>query len=139
MTTLENKKKWIPTVVKEGWLALFAHDAKNPAAYLRDRDGALEAGTHKGGLIMTTGKKKRAVRRTKNENVKIGIIGGSGLYHMAGLTDTREVRIKTPFGEPSDALVIVRWKASGWRFWRGTGADIYILQVISITGRISAR
>jgi len=55
---------------------------------------------------MTTGKKKRAVRRTKNENVKIGIIGGSGLYHMAGLTDTREVRIKTPFGEPSDALVI---------------------------------
>jgi len=43
MTTLENKKKWIPEAVKEGWLAIFAHDAKNPAAYLRDRDGALEA------------------------------------------------------------------------------------------------
>ena len=33
MTTLENKKKWIPEVVKEGWLAIFGHDAKNPAAY----------------------------------------------------------------------------------------------------------
>jgi 5'-methylthioadenosine phosphorylase len=37
---------------------------------------------------------------------KIGIIGGSGLYAMSGLTDTREVRVKTPFGAPSDAIVI---------------------------------
>lgn len=35
----------------------------------------------------------------------IGIIGGSGLYSMAGLEDTREVRIKTPFGEPSELIV----------------------------------
>src|ERR1700727_2291195 len=37
---------------------------------------------------------------------EIGIIGGSGLYAMEGLTNTHEVRIKTPFGEPSDAFVI---------------------------------
>jgi 5'-methylthioadenosine phosphorylase len=36
----------------------------------------------------------------------IGIIGGSGLYSMAGLKDTREIRVKTPFGEPSEALVV---------------------------------
>ena len=36
----------------------------------------------------------------------IGIIGGSGLYFMAGLTDSREIRVKTPFGDPSDAVVI---------------------------------
>src|SRR6266496_939313 len=36
----------------------------------------------------------------------IGIIGGSGLYSMSGLTDTREIRVKTPFGEPSDAIVL---------------------------------
>lgn len=36
----------------------------------------------------------------------IGIIGGSGLYSMNGLTDTREIRVKTPFGEPSDAIVL---------------------------------
>ncbi len=38
--------------------------------------------------------------------VRIGIIGGSGLYSMAGLSNTREVRVKTPFGEPSDAFMI---------------------------------
>ena len=38
----------------------------------------------------------------------IGIIGGSGLYSMSGLTDTREIRVKTPFGDPSDAIVLGR-------------------------------
>jgi 5'-methylthioadenosine phosphorylase len=56
---------------------------------------------------MAKAKKKQAAKRSgKGEMVKIGIIGGSGLYHMPGLTDTREVRMKTPFGEPSDAIVI---------------------------------
>lgn len=36
----------------------------------------------------------------------IGIIGGSGLYSMSGLTDTREIRVKTPFGDPSDTIVL---------------------------------
>ena len=49
---------------------------------------------------------KAAKKSSKSETVKIGIIGGSGLYHMEGLTDTREVRVKTPFGDPSDAIVI---------------------------------
>ena len=43
MTTLENKKRWIPEVVREGWLAIFAHDARVPAAYLREREGAWDA------------------------------------------------------------------------------------------------
>jgi 5'-methylthioadenosine phosphorylase len=37
---------------------------------------------------------------------QIGIIGGSGLYHMPGLTDVREVQQKTPFGDPSDVFVL---------------------------------
>jgi 5'-methylthioadenosine phosphorylase len=36
----------------------------------------------------------------------IAIIGGSGLYEMEGLDQIREVRVRTPFGPPSDALVI---------------------------------
>jgi 5'-methylthioadenosine phosphorylase len=36
---------------------------------------------------------------------EIGIIGGSGLYSMPGLTKIKEVRVKTPFGAPSDAYV----------------------------------
>jgi 5'-methylthioadenosine phosphorylase len=47
------------------------------------------------------GKAKRA-----NTQAEIGIIGGSGLYSMSGLTKTREVHVKTPFGEPSDAIVL---------------------------------
>jgi 5'-methylthioadenosine phosphorylase len=36
---------------------------------------------------------------------EIGIIGGSGLYSMPGLTKAKKVRVKTPFGAPSDAYV----------------------------------
>ena len=43
---------------------------------------------------------------TGSDAVTIGIIGGSGLYNMPGLEKSREVRLKTPFGDPSDALVV---------------------------------
>lgn len=39
---------------------------------------------------------------------RVGIIGGSGLYHIEGLTETRWVRVRTPFGPPSDALLTGR-------------------------------
>ena len=39
-------------------------------------------------------------------SIAIGIIGGSGLYDMAELTDREERRIETPFGEPSAPCVI---------------------------------
>ncbi len=38
--------------------------------------------------------------------VKIGIIGGSGLYKMEALKNVKEVQIDTPFGAPSDALIV---------------------------------
>jgi 5'-methylthioadenosine phosphorylase len=40
------------------------------------------------------------------QQAEIGIIGGSGLYTMPGLSNTREERVSTPFGEPSDAFVL---------------------------------
>jgi len=42
----------------------------------------------------------------KLEQVKLAVIGGSGLYHIEALTDVREYRLKTPFGDPSDAIVV---------------------------------
>jgi len=42
MTTLENKKKWIPQLIQEGWIALFCHDANTQAAHIRERDGRWE-------------------------------------------------------------------------------------------------
>ena len=38
-----------------------------------------------------------------NNDVRIGIIGGSGLYKMEGLTNVEEVSLDTPFGPPSDS------------------------------------
>jgi 5'-methylthioadenosine phosphorylase len=40
------------------------------------------------------------------QRAEIGIIGGSGLYSMPGLTNMEEVTVQTPFGEPSDAFVL---------------------------------
>src|SRR5690348_2571238 len=53
--------------------------------------------------------KTKTSKNTKREDealAEIGIIGGSGLYSMPGLERTREWRVKTPFGDPSDALVL---------------------------------
>lgn len=38
--------------------------------------------------------------------VKIGIIGGSGLYQMPELRDVEEITVDTPFGKPSDAFIV---------------------------------
>ena len=40
------------------------------------------------------------------QQAEIGIVGGSGLYGMPGLTDVREVALETPFGAPSDVYVL---------------------------------
>jgi 5'-methylthioadenosine phosphorylase len=40
------------------------------------------------------------------ENVSIAIIGGSGLYHMPGLEDSKEYNIDTPFGKPSAPIIV---------------------------------
>jgi 5'-methylthioadenosine phosphorylase len=37
---------------------------------------------------------------------KVGVIGGSGLYEMEGMTEMEKVKVDTPFGEPSDAIVL---------------------------------
>ncbi len=36
----------------------------------------------------------------------LGVIGGSGLYEMEGMRNVRTLRVRTPFGDPSDALVV---------------------------------
>ncbi len=39
------------------------------------------------------------------EKIRIGIIGGTGLYDMPGVVDRQEIAVKTPFGDPSDPLI----------------------------------
>ncbi|MGH7474485.1 MAG: S-methyl-5'-thioadenosine phosphorylase, partial [Candidatus Methylomirabilales bacterium] len=45
-----------------------------------------------------------------------GIIGGSGLYEMEGITHLREERVTTPFGDPSDAYILGRLDGHGVAF-----------------------
>ncbi len=50
---------------------------------------------------------KAKKRKTKKEAIRIGIIGGSGLYsHARTHRYPRSSRVQTPFGDPSDAIVI---------------------------------
>jgi glyoxylase-like metal-dependent hydrolase (beta-lactamase superfamily II) len=43
LTTLENKKKWLPQAAREGWTVIFGHEPHMPAAKLIDRNGVIEA------------------------------------------------------------------------------------------------
>jgi 5'-methylthioadenosine phosphorylase len=43
--------------------------------------------------------------RKQTEPIHLAVIGGSGVYDMEALTDVIEVKIKTPFGDPSDAII----------------------------------
>lgn len=47
---------------------------------------------------------------------KIGVIGGTGLYQMEGMTDIEEVRPQTPFGPPSDSILIGAVEGTGIAF-----------------------
>ena len=47
---------------------------------------------------------------------KIGVIGGSGLYKIEGMSDIEEVNIDTPFGKPSDTITIGRLEGVGVAF-----------------------
>lgn len=40
------------------------------------------------------------------DDVTLGVIGGSGVYDIEALQDVEEIHVETPFGEPSDALVV---------------------------------
>jgi len=82
--------------------------------------------------------------------VRIGIIGGSGLYQMEGLTDVQERPVSTPFGDPSDAPLVgsvdgtpvafLARHGRGHRIMPGEvnyRANIYALKVLGVEQVIS--
>src|SRR5262244_2711793 len=89
-------------------------------------------------------------RSATKPRASVGIIGGSGLYSMQGLTDTREIRMKTPFGDPSDAFVLgtLEGKRVAFLARHGRGhrilpseinfrANIYAMKVLGVQRIIS--
>jgi 5'-methylthioadenosine phosphorylase len=78
------------------------HLGRREARHLREADFQIDT-RKKNMATKKAGKSKSAKSDAK---AAIGIIGGSGLYSMSGLTNAREIRVKTPFGDPSDAIVL---------------------------------
>ena len=64
---------------------------------------------------------------------KIGVIGGTGLYDVPGLTDIEELNIDTPFGKPSDSIITGRLEGVGVAFLprHGRGHSIMPTEVPS--------
>ncbi len=82
---------------------------------------------------------------TADPQARVAILGGSGLYELAGLGDPREVRVQTPFGEPSDAVVVGRIEGTAVAFLARHGrrhtllpseinfrANVYALKLLGV-------
>lgn len=50
--------------------------------------------------------KSGPARRSEPARAEIGILGGTGLYEIEGIHDLKEVRLKTPWGDPSDEFIL---------------------------------
>ncbi len=85
------------------------------------------------------------------EQLQIGIIGGSGLYDMAEVTDRSEVTLRTPFGDPSGPYILgtLRGKRVAFLARHGAGhllspselnfrANIYGMKVLGVEYLLSA-
>ena len=86
-----------------------------------------------------------------SETPRIGVIGGSGLYAFADLTEAREIAVDTPFGAPSDAIVVgaldgvpvafLTRHGRGHRLLPGDinyRANVYALKSLGVTRVLSA-
>ena len=60
------------------------------------------------------------------EKVTIGVIGGSGLYNIQGLSGIQEISLDTPFGKPSDELTIGRLEGIAIAFLPRHGRGHYL-------------
>lgn len=61
------------------------------------------------------------------QKVQIGIIGGSGLYKMDALQEVEEIKIDTPFGCPSDALIVGKLEGISVAFLARHGRNHHLL------------
>ncbi len=57
----------------------------------------------------------------------IGIIGGTGLYQLEGLSDVKRLEIETPFGKPSAAIIVGNWNGNSVAFLPRHGSDHSLL------------
>ncbi len=70
---------------------------------------------------------------------RIGVIGGTGLYNIEGFTRQKWVKVKTPFGPPSDDLLTGKLAGRELSFCRGMGAATGSCPANSTIGPTSGR
>ena len=75
-----------------------------------------------------------AKRTSRGDQIRIGVIGGSGLYEMEGLTQVRTVKVATPFGKPSDDFIVGSRGRKVNRFY-----DIVMKLVTRFPGKVKFR
>ena len=68
----------------------------------------------------------------------LGIIGGSGLYDLPGLTDTRWVTVDTPWGCPATSCSAAAWAAPNWCSCRAMVAATACLPEVNYRANIAA-
>lgn len=61
------------------------------------------------------------------DKAQLAVIGGSGLYEMKQITDVKEIRVQTPFGDPSDAVILGTLKGIRCAFLPRHGRGHYLL------------
>jgi 5'-methylthioadenosine phosphorylase len=61
---------------------------------------------------------------------KLGIIGGSGLYKMEGFEKTKWKKIKTPWGKPSDEILIAKLGGKKFVLYQDILEDIKLILLI---------
>ena len=91
MDTLAVKKAFFDEAIEKNMLVFFEHDPAVAAGYISE-----EQGKRTGSMPAVSLDVMRP-----HDDIGIGIIGGSGLYDMAELTDREERTVATPFGDPS--------------------------------------
>jgi 5'-methylthioadenosine phosphorylase len=85
-----------------------------------------------------------------NEQAGIGIIGGSGFYQMKGIEDSRYIELDTPFGKPSERILLGKIKGKSFAFISRHGighrlnpsevnyrANLYALKLLGVTRLLS--
>ena len=143
LTTLETRKKWLPRAARENWTVVFGHDAHTPVVRPRSSNRTGRSKPYRPrysqiARIIECRKTQSPQSKTRRTPPKLESSAAAASTQCLGCEIPREVRIKTPFGDPSDALILGKLEGRNVAFLARTAADIAFSPLKLITARIFA-
>ena len=146
MDTLAYKRRFLAEAIEGEYVIFFEHDPVVATGIIRDDGGRLRVEP-----IRAENASSLESFPSMSSTPRVGIIGGSGLYDMAELTDREERVVDTPFGEPSAPFVLatLRGRRVAFLARHGLGhrllpselnfrANIYAMKVLGVEWILSA-